>query len=116
MLRYPTPGAPRVLPASLCCSLYGEVHALRPHFALARAVSTPSQCIKRSGASLRVSASASAQPSTVKIITQGRHVEVTDSLKQYVVRLTSYTVKAYRFIHYRFRCIRHSWTAAKLTS
>ena len=56
---------------------------------VATAVASPSQCIKRRPSSLQVSAIASAQPSTVKIITQGRHVEVTDSLKQYVVRLTS---------------------------
>ena len=43
-------------------------------------------CIKCRRNVLEVSAVASAEPSTVKIITRGRHVEVTESLKKYVVR------------------------------
>ncbi|EIE18900.1 hypothetical protein COCSUDRAFT_31477 [Coccomyxa subellipsoidea C-169] len=44
---------------------------------------------------LKISAVASAQPSTVKIITQGRHVEVTPALKKYVEDKLSKVVVKY---------------------
>lgn len=45
----------------------------------------PAHFLRRS--TLKVTAVASAAPSTVKIITQGRHVEVTPALKSYVVSI-----------------------------
>lgn len=58
--------------------------ALRPQVALLSVVKHSQRQARDSSLSLR--AIASAEPSTVKIITQGRHVEVTPAIKNYVVR------------------------------
>ena len=79
---------PRALPRALISPPPRGAHLTGRHAGLPTPLRRSGACIKSRRNVLEVSAAASAEPSTVKIITQGRHVEVTDSLKKYVVRLT----------------------------
>ena len=78
---------PRAMPAALSTPFNRGAHCVGVPSALDRLLPSPLACVRSRAKGLSVSAIASAQPSTVKIITQGRHVDVTDSLKDYVVRL-----------------------------
>ena len=60
---------------------------LRPHLGFANQVERISARSQSRGSVLPIRAVASAEPSTVKTIVQGRHIEVTSAIKKYVVRL-----------------------------
>ena len=78
---------PRALPLMAAGPFCRGAHAVGRQACLARPLLSSSACSRIYRTRLQVTAVASAEPSTVKIITQGRHVEVTDSLKSYVVGL-----------------------------
>ena len=78
---------PRALPVMRAGPSFRGAHAVGRQACLARPLLSSSACSRSYRTRLQVTAVASAEPSTVKIITQGRHVEVTDSLNSYVVGL-----------------------------
>jgi len=89
VMQLQAPCVPRAVPMALNSPICRRTHAVGRQTDLASPLLRPSACIRSRRNILQVSAVASAQPSTVKIITQGKNVEVTDSLKKYVVRLHS---------------------------
>lgn len=78
---------PRALPVMRAGPFFRGAHAVGRQACLARPLLSSSAFSRTYRTRLQVTAVASADPSTVKIITQGRHVEVTDSLNSYVVGL-----------------------------
>lgn len=87
MMHLQAPCMPRALPLMAAGPFCRGAHAVGRQACLARPLLSSSACSRIYRTRLQVTAVASAEPSTVKIITQGRHVEVTDSLKSYVVGL-----------------------------
>ena len=85
----PTPCLKQSTVASASSAHLRGPSALRPQPALPVNVQRNCARLQSRNRVVPVRAVASAEPSTVKIITQGRHIEVTPAIKAYVVRIMS---------------------------